>query len=162
MKTPTLKTAAAIALLIASAAAAAATAEVKYVNTDKMTDVPRHYKDLESMEYNFTRHLEQLAEQLPAGQVLKVEFLDIDLAGDVFPRVPVRDIRVTKGQADWPRIDLRYSIEQDGKAIRSGEAKLSDPNYQQSINRYQQDLYGYEKQMLETWFRKEILPSKNQ
>lgn len=160
MKTPAWKTAAAIALLLASAAAAAATAEVKYVNTDKMTDVPRHYKDLESMEYNFTQHLQQLSEQLPAGQVLKVEFLDIDLAGDVFPRVPVRDIRVTKGQADWPRIDLRYSIEQDGKVIHSGEAKLSDPNYQQSINRYQQDLYGYEKQMLETWFRKEILPPK--
>jgi hypothetical protein len=160
MKTPALKTAATIALLIASAAAAAATAEVKYLNTDKMTDVPRHYKDLESMEYLFTQHLEQLSEQLPAGQVLKVEFLDIDLAGDVFPRVPVRDIRVTKGQADWPRIDLRYSIEQDGKVIRSGEAKLSDPNYQHGINRYQQDLYGYEKQMLESWFRKELLPPK--
>ncbi|MYM69658.1 DUF3016 domain-containing protein [Pseudoduganella sp. FT55W] len=160
MKIPALKSAAAITLLIASAAAAAGTAEAKYVNTDKMTDVPRHYKDLEAMEYLFTEHLKQLSEQLPAGQVLKVEFLDIDLAGDVFPRMPVRDIRVTKGQADWPRIDLRYSIEQDGKLIRSGEAKLSDPNYQQGINRYQQELYGYEKQMLDTWFRKELLPAK--
>jgi hypothetical protein len=160
MKTPALKVAVAITLLIASAAAAA-TAEVSYVNTDAMTDVPRHHKDLENMEYNFTQHLKQLSEQLPAGQVLKVEFLDIDLAGDVFPRVPVRDIRVTKGQADWPRIHLRYSIEQDGKVISSGEKKLADPSYQQSINMHQQDLYGYEKQMLDTWFRKEILPARH-
>ena len=91
-----------------------------------------------------------------------MEFLDIDLAGDVFPRVPVRDIRVTKGQADWPRIHVRYSIEQDGQVIRSVEQKLADPNYQLGVNMYQQDLYGYEKQMLDNWFRKEILPPKKQ
>ncbi|MBV7538057.1 DUF3016 domain-containing protein [Duganella sp. sic0402] len=159
MKTPSLKTAAAI-IFAAASASAAAEADVSYINATEMTDVPRHHKDLETMEFNFTQHLKQLSEQLPAGQVLKVAFLDIDLAGDVFPRVPVRDIRVTKGQADWPRMHLRYSIEQDGKAIRSGEAKLSDPNYQMGVNTYQQDLYGYEKQMLDKWFRKEILPPK--
>jgi len=156
---PGLKTAALTALLIASASAAA-TANVSYVNPGEMSDVPRHYKDLESMEYNFTQHLNQLSEQLPAGQVLIVEFLDIDLAGDVFPRVPVRDIRVTKGQADWPRMHFRYRIEQDGKVLSSGEKKLADTNYQMGINTYQQDLYRYEKQMLDNWFRKEILPPK--
>jgi len=161
MNTPALKIAAAVVLTIA-AASAAATANVSYVNTDAMTDVPRHYKDLESMEYIFTRHLNQLSERLPAGQVLTVEFLDIDLAGDVFPRVPVRDIRVTKGQADWPRMHLRYRIEQDGQVIRSGEQQLADQNYQLGANRYQQELYGYEMNMLENWFRKEILPPKKQ
>jgi hypothetical protein len=159
MKTPALKVAAATMLALA-AAGASAEANVTYINTAEMTDVPRHYKDLETMEFTFTELLKQLSGQLPAGQVLKVEFLDIDLAGDVFPRVPVRDIRVTKGQADWPRIHLRYSIEQDGKVIRSGEKKLADPNYQQGINMYNQDLYAYEKQMLDTWFRNEILPAK--
>lgn len=159
MQTTALKAAAAIVLAIA-AASAAAEANVTYVKTAEMTDVPRHYKDLETMEYTFTELLKQLSEKLPAGQVLKVEFLDIDLAGDVFPRVPVRDIRVTKGQADWPRIHLRYSIEQDGKIISSGEKKLADPNYQMSFNRYNQELYAYEKQMLDNWFRKEILPAK--
>lgn len=155
----TLQTTAAIIFAIA-AASAAAEANVSYLKPTEMTDVPRHYKDLETMEFTFTEHLKQLSEKLPAGQVLKVEFLDIDLAGDVFPRVAVRDIRVTKGQADWPRIHLRYSIEQDGKIISSGEKKLADPNYQMGINTYQQELYAYEKQMLDTWFRKEILPAK--
>lgn len=159
MKTPALKAVATIIFTLA-AASVAAEANVSYIKASEMTDVPRHYKDLETMEYSFTQHLKQLSEKLPAGQVLKVEFLDIDLAGDVFPRVPVRDIRVTKGQADWPRIHLRYSIEQDGKVISSGEKKLADPNYQLSINMYQQELYAYEKQMLDNWFRKEILPAK--
>jgi len=159
MKTSALKTAVAIVFAI-TAGSVAAEANVSYINATEMTDVPRHYKDLETMEFNFTEHLNKLSGQLPAGQVLKVEFLDIDLAGDVFPRVPVRDIRVTKGQADWPRIHLRYSIEQDGKVISSGEKKLADPNYQMGFNMYQQDLYGYEKQMLDNWFRKDILPAK--
>jgi hypothetical protein len=160
MQTPALNLAVALAMAIASSSAAA-TANVSYLHPEAMTDVPRHYKDLESMEYAFTQHLSQLSERLPAGQMLTVEFLDIDLAGDVFPRVPVRDIRVTKGQADWPRMHLRYRIEQDGQVIRSGEQELADPNYQMGVNRYQQELYGYEKNMLDTWFRKEILaPAK--
>ncbi|MYM80796.1 DUF3016 domain-containing protein [Duganella sp. FT50W] len=157
MKTSAWKAAAAIIFTVA-ATSAGAEANVSYLNTAEMTDVPRHPKDLASMEYTFTEQLKQLSDRLPAGQVLKVEFLDIDLAGDVFPRVPVRDIRVTKGQADWPRIHLRYSIEQDGKVLRSGEGKLADPNYQMGVNMYSQELYAYEKQMLDAWFRKEILP----
>lgn len=161
MQTSALNIAVALALAITSSSAAA-TANVSYIHPEDMTDVPRHYKDLESMEYVFTRHLSELSEKLPAGQVLTVEFLDIDLAGDVFPRVPVRDIRVTKGQADWPRMHLRYRIEQDGQVIRSGEQQLADPNYQMGSNRYQQELYGYEMNMLDTWFRKEILQPKKQ
>jgi len=154
------KAACAAILLIASAGALAAAAKVTYVDIEKMSDVPRHIKDRESMEYIFNEHLSRLSEQLPAGQVLKVEFIDIDLAGDEFPRVAVRDIRVLKGQADWPRLHFRYTVEQDGKVVSSGEKKLSNANYMMSINRYNQDLYGHEKQMLDDWFRKDLKPAK--
>lgn len=137
-----------------------AAATVTYVNTEKMTDVPRFASDRESMEMIFRDHLNELSSQLPPGQVLKVEFIDIDLAGDVFPKVPVRDIRVMKGQADWPRMHLRYSIEQDGKVLRSGERELSDSNYLMHSRSYNQDLYGHDEQMLDDWFRKEILPAR--
>lgn len=148
-----------VAGLVAAASASAA-ATVTYINPEKMTDVPRFASDRESMEMIFREHLNQLAAKLPAGQELKVEFLDIDLAGDVFPRVPVRDIRVMKGQADWPRMHLRYSIEQDGKVLRSGDRELADPNYLMGSRSYNQDLYGHEKQMLDDWFRKEIVPAR--
>jgi hypothetical protein len=143
--------------LLATGACASAAVTVTYVNTEKMTDVPRFAGDRESMEWIFKEHLEKLGKDLPAGQDLKVEFLDIDLAGDVFPRVPIQDVRVMKGRADWPRMTLRYSLEQNGQVLRSGEEKLANPNYQMGINMYKTDLYGYERQMLEDWFRKDVL-----
>jgi len=149
-----------VAAFLLSCASASAAATVTYINPEKMTDVPRFASDRESMEMIFREHLNLLASQLPAGQELKVEFIDIDLAGDVFPRVPVRDIRVMKGQADWPRMHLRFSIEQDGKVLRSGDRELSDPNYLMGSRSYNQDLYGHDKQMLDDWFRKEIIPAR--
>jgi hypothetical protein len=144
-------------LLLAASAGACAAAKVTYADPEKMTDVPRFASEREGMEATLREHIETLAAKLPAGQELTVEFLDIDLAGDVFPRVPVRDIRVMKGQADWPRMHLRYSIEQDGKVLRSGDREIADPNYLMGSNRYQQELYGHEKQLLDDWFRKELL-----
>ncbi len=148
------------AALLAAAAGAMAAATVTFGDTARMTDTPRWATDRESMEVTFREHIGKLAAKLPAGQDLTVEFVDIDLAGDEFPRVAVRDIRVMKGQADWPRIHLRYSIEQDGQVLRSGEEKLADPNYLMSTSWYDHELYGHEKQMLDDWFRKEILKSK--
>ncbi len=136
---------------------ASAAVTVTYVNTAKMTDVPRFETDRKSMEIDFREFFEEQARKLPAGQDLKVEILDIDLAGDVFPRVPIRDVRVTQGTYDFPRIHLRYSIEQDGKVLRSGERELADRNYQLNANSYRSEMYHYEKQMLSEWFRKDVL-----
>ncbi|MPQ57291.1 DUF3016 domain-containing protein [Duganella sp. FT27W] len=146
-----------IAMLTLAASTASAAVTVTYVNTEKMTDVPRFETDRKSMEINFREFFEELATKLPADQDLKVEILDIDLAGDVFPRVPIRDVRVTKGSYDFPRIHLRYSIEQDGKVLRSGERELADRNYQLNVNSYRNEMYNYEKQMLSEWFKKDVL-----
>ncbi|SFU93497.1 DUF3016 domain-containing protein [Pseudoduganella namucuonensis] len=152
---------AAMALAFTAASGyACAGATVTYVNPDKMTDVPRFNSELESMEALFREHVDKLAAKLPAGQELKVEFLDIDLAGDVFPRVPVQDVRIMRGRADWPRIHLRYSVEQDGKVLRSGERRLADAAYLMGYNHYNNELYGHEKQMLDDWFRKDVLAAR--
>lgn len=154
---PRIRRAALAAALLLPAIGAFASAKVTYVQSEKMTDVPRFPSDRESMEITFREHLETLSERLPANQQLVVEFLDIDLAGDVFPRVPVQDIRVLKGRADWPRMHLRYRIEQDGTVLRSGERELADANYLMRSSRYNGELYQHEKDMLDDWFRKEIL-----
>jgi hypothetical protein len=145
-------------LIIATGASAAAT--VSFINPEKMTDVPHFSSDLESMEMVFRDHLNELASKLPAGQELKVEFLDIDLAGDVFPRVPVRDIRVMKGRADWPKMHLRYSIEQDGKVLRSGDREIADPNYLMNASTFNNELYGHDKKLLDDWFRKDAMAAR--
>ena len=145
------------AVLLAGSAGALAAATVTYVNPGRMTDVPRDKPDREMMESDLLEHLNTLAAKLPAGQELKVEILDIDLAGEVFPRVPIRDVRVFKGRGDWPHMHLRYRIEQNGKVLSSGEQRLSDANYMMGSNRYSDDMFRYEKQMLDDWFRKEIV-----
>lgn len=147
----------AAALLLLASAGAFAAATVTFVDVDKMSDVPRDAHKREDMQFVLREHFNYLSGQLPAGQVLKVDVLDIDLAGDEFPRVAVQDIRVLKGQADWPRMHLRYRIEQDGNVLASGDSQLSDPGYLMGVNRYGQDAYSYEKQMLDDWFRKEVL-----
>lgn len=149
--------AAAVAGLCLASGAAHAAVTVNYINPDKMTDVPRFETERTSMEIDLREFFEEQAKQMPAGQDLKIDILDIDLAGEVFPRVPVRDVRVTKGSYDFPRIHLRYSIEQDGKVLRSGERELADRNYQLNINNYRNEMYSYEKQMLGEWFKKDVL-----
>jgi hypothetical protein len=156
----TLLRAAVLGLLTTAATAWAGTATVTYAPLDKMTDVPRFAVDREGMQTHFREHLAKLAEKLPAGQELKVDFTDIDLAGDQFPRVAVQDVRVMKGRADWPRLDFHWSIEQDGQSIAGGDAKLADPNYLMGSNRYDNEIYGYEKQMLDEWFRKDVLKQR--
>lgn len=146
-----------VALFCIASGATNAAVTVNYVNPDKMTDVPRFETERKSMEIDLREFFEELARQLPAGQDLKVDILDIDLAGEVFPRVAIRDVRVTRGSYDFPRIHLRYSIEQDGKVLRSGERELADRNYQLSVNSYRNEMYSYEKQMLGEWFKKDVL-----
>ncbi len=154
---PTLPLLAVASLMLAQAAIAA---NVSYVNPEKMTDVPRHQGDREAMEKIFTEHLATLEARLPKGQQLTVEVLDIDLAGDVFPRVAIQDVRVMKDTGDRPAMHLRYRIEQDGKVVSSGERELSSFGYLSTSNRYGTDLYAHEKQMLDDWFRKDVLPRR--
>jgi hypothetical protein len=146
--------------LLASASASAA-ATVSYVNPDKMTDVPRDKSDRQWMETTLLEHFNKLAAKLPAGQDLKVEILDIDLAGEVFPRVPVQNVRVYKDRNDRVQIHLRFSIEQDGKVVRSGERQLTDAGYLMDRNHYTtNEIYSYEKQLLDDWFRKEVIAAR--
>ena len=85
----------------------------------------------------------------------KVEVLDVDLAGSTRPsRRGGFDLRVVRGKGDWPRISLRYTLEEDGKPVRSGEEAVEDMDYTHGLVGYRKSvpLY-YEKRMLDKWFR---------
>jgi hypothetical protein len=85
---------------------------------------------------------------------LKIEVTDVDLAGREDPmRRGAMEVRVMDGRTDWPRMRLRYQLEQNGKVIASGNAALSDMSYLQRINRYSSnDALRYEKKMIDEWF----------
>ena len=148
----------AAAVLLASAAALA-DVSVTFVKPEEFADVPRNSIDRDRTLKDFSDYFATLNKKLPAGQDLKVEILDIDLAGRLWPRRTGDDIRVMNGGADWPHIHLRYTLEQNGRVLRSGDEHISNMMYQQRINRYSDgDPLRYEKQMLDEWFDKNIVP----
>lgn len=150
----------AFAMQIAGPAAhAAGTVQVSYTQPDKFVDAGNSRSDIADTLQQLSRHFETLAGRyLPDGQVLSIEVLDIDLAGAVHPwRVAAHDIRVVKGQADWPRIQLRYTLESAGQAPRKAEQWVTDMGYLQRIGgRYASESLGYEKRMLAEWFSAEF------
>jgi hypothetical protein len=152
------RTLALVAALAMSAVVSAGTVEVKFIDPDKFTDARDDAHRREDVLKTLEERLKQLGEKkLPASQTLQVEVLDVDLAGDAFPRVALRETRVLRGRADWPRMHLRYTLREGDKVLRSGEDHLADMNYLMSSLRASQDTpLPYEKRMLDQWFEQRI------
>jgi hypothetical protein len=140
------------ALAFVSGAAFAGTADVKFIDPDRFTDLATS-PTLERDTMNaLAAHLQRLAAALPADQVLHVDVLDVDLAGYV--RHGRRgDVRVNSGLADSPMIHVRYTLESRGQAIRSGDERLTDLAYTRSSGSWRStSQFYYEKRMLSEWF----------
>lgn len=146
------------ALLLAGANGAMAAATVTYTQPEQFSDVPFASWERERVLEDLSKHFDKLAARLPAGQELHVEVLDLDLAGQTWPgRWFHHDLRVMNGRADWPHLEMRYTITQGGQVISSGEEKLSDMSYLHRHNRYYNgDALRYEKRMLDDWFKDRI------
>lgn len=147
-------------LLALGAGTASAAVSVSYVHPEQFYDLPFSTWERDDMLAQITDHFKELGKALPQGQDLRIEVTDFDPAGRLIPNARAgRDLRVMTGRADWPRMELRYSIEQNGQVIKSGDAKLSDMNYQQSSIRISgSDPLYYEKKMIDDWFDKAIAP----
>lgn len=147
-------------LLVLAAGGASAATTVNYIQPDRFSDVPFTPWERDNVLQQITDHFNKLGQELPPGQDLRIDVLDIDLAGREFPNAHSgRDIRIMKGRADWPRMQLRYAVEENGQVIKSGEAQIQDMDYQNHLNRYfDSDALRYEKQMIDDWFEKTIGP----
>lgn len=140
-------------LIPAAATAMAGTVEVSLVNPGSFGDAGSTQWDKEANLRVLAKHLQSLGQRwLPANQVLKVELLDVDLAGNL--RRGASDLRIQRGRADFPRIHLRYTLQVDGAPARSGDEWLSDPNYTLGLPELpDSDALYYEKRMLQAWFK---------
>ncbi len=147
----------AAALWLISAGSAAAAVTVTFLNVDNYAEMPRYDGDKQAILNGLETHFKTLAAGLPAGQDMKVEVLDLGMAGRIDPMHRMYDIRVLRGQADWPKMKLRYTIEEQGKVIKSGEESISDMTYMEHLNRYwRSDSLRYEKRMIDDWFKKTV------
>lgn len=162
--------AASVVAASASAAAAAAALSVVFVDPGRFTDAAySHPQGTEQqraeVQRDIERHLRQLVEQgLPAGDALRIEVLDIDLAGwfEPFRFRAGTDVRVLR-DITWPRINLHYTLTRGDRVIANAEEQVADLNYLMTVNRYgSSDRLRYEKALLDDWFSRRIAAQARQ
>ncbi len=140
--------------LLVSATSALANVTVTMAHPENFTDFYSYRSyDRDWMVSEIQAHFARKAAALPADQNLKIEILDIDLAGRYEPSRRYYDIRVLRGGADWPHMHLRYTLESNGQVVSSGDEHLSNMAYLSRLNKYSTgDSLRYEKQMIDDWF----------
>lgn len=138
---------------LARPAQAAGRAEVQFVEPQKFVDAGPTAFDRERTLAILAEHVRQLGQQLPDGQVLRVQVTDIDLAGTLQWR-RAQEVRVVRGAADVPRLQLRWTLAEGARTLRSGEEDLTDLGY--TFGRTLRDAADgslpYEKRLLSDWF----------
>ncbi|WP_372524467.1 DUF3016 domain-containing protein [Piscinibacter sp.] len=149
-------------LILGCFAAAAGMAQagivtVSFVDSARFADAGTTPSDEAANLRAISQHLQAMGKRyLAPDQLLKVEVRDVDLAGNVWPmrRRPGTNVRIVKGMADWPRINVRYTLESNGKVLKSGEESIADMDYLRRLSRYDtSEPLRHEKQMLDDWFR---------
>ncbi len=124
---------------------------------------PATFSDIGGLESNPSQNLSDIEaylrtlgdRYLPPQVTLRIEVLDVSLAGR--SRQPSRatwPVRSMTGEADWPRFELRYTLESGGKASAPVEETVVDRNYLRRLEwRYESLALPYEMRALEEWFR---------
>ncbi len=145
-----------MAALLAAVAfpASAGPVEVSFVDADRYADAGNRRSDEATTRQELDRFLHVLgARYLAPGDSLRIEVLDIDLAGESRP-TRHGDLRILRGKADVPRIVLRYALTSGGQPVRQAEERLLDLDYaHRHVDATSNEPLYYEKRMLEDWFR---------
>ena len=142
--------------IVMGAAAANAAVVVSFPGVDTYTDARADGYSRATATEGIERHLQALGERyLTPQQTLRIEVLDIDLAGTLEFTRRATQLRVLRDNGDGPTIKLRYVLESGGTVLASGEESVSDRSYmriRRNINADSEALY-YEKRMLDEWFK---------
>jgi hypothetical protein len=149
----------ALLMAVAASAQAAGQVAVSFVQPETYADIgwttAQRQQNLAILEYGFR----SAAERLPDGQWLKVEVLDVDLAGETRVLFNHPDIRVLKGGVDYPRMHLRWTLGAGSQVLRSGEARLSDPSYLFHAHAVGLgDALAHDRVMIDRWLRETLVP----
>ncbi len=135
--------------------------DVQFIEPGKFTDAYPRGRSGPERELNAT--LEALRKvivdsgnkALKPGDELKMEVLDVNLAGDFPPTQSLsNEVRIMRDVA-WPSMKVRYALKRGGKESK-GEAMISDMAYLQSGSLCSGEALCYERRMVERWFRKEL------
>jgi hypothetical protein len=139
---------------------AAGSVDVTFINPERYRDIDDRFtgrrsgnlKEIESyFDYLGERHLKD-------GQVVSIEVLNIDLAGQYEPwRFELRNVRIMRDVTP-PRFRLRYALVDRGKLLVRAEENVTDMTYLWGAGSiYGGQRLGYEKKMLRDWFRRRFV-----
>jgi hypothetical protein len=149
-------------MLAAAGLARAGTVEVIAVNPATFADAGDTKRDEPVNIRKLTRFLQDLgARLLPADENVRIELLDVDLAGSVKNPTALVPLRTVDNRTDFPSIRLRYTVQVASRPARAGEETVSDPDYLRGIRGVHSDeeLY-YDKRMLERWFNQRFVQAQ--
>jgi len=150
----------AVLVLFLLTSVADAAVRVSFIQPEKYHDEDfRSSSRRDGITAEFRKYFEKLgARYLKGNQMLSIDVLDIDLAGQYEPWRPQwSHVRIFRDTTP-PRVRLRYTLSQGGKVLMSGEEAVTDMNYQWNPSaRNSSDRFRYEKDMLRDWFRKRFV-----
>jgi hypothetical protein len=143
------------ALLIAGSARAEVT--VTFTNPERYTDAnistDRPVRADAPALQALRREFERLGRRLPPGRDLRIEVLDVDLAGRFDARRALSPNTRVLEPTTWPRLRLRYALMQQGRVLAQGEEDVADRLYLSRPGLVRSgDVMQYETPMLEDWF----------
>jgi hypothetical protein len=139
--------------------AAQAGVSVRFTNPERYTDADSYGLGSYRFTMTFVRqYLEEMGKALlRPGQDLKIDVLNIDLAGTSQLSRSGRDLRVMRDITP-PSFRLRYVLKEKGRPPRSGEETVTDLNYQST--RLASERFTYEKALLRDWFRQRFASAR--
>lgn len=146
------------------AATAAAAVRVHFVEPENFTDARTFNESGDVALAEISQYLVSMGDRyLQPTQTLMVEILDIDLAGKPgFVGSRWENVRVLDGEADWPKLRVRYVLQDRGRAISSGEETIADMNYLWPGKSHSSlEPFSHEKLMLESWFHRRFSGSES-
>lgn len=156
-----------VALGLASALASTATAGtavITFVAPEGYTDGggkgPRVSPTAAEAQNAIGSHLTALAQgKLPPNQTIKIDVLDLDLAGRKDFAAAGTDIRIFDDISP-PRIKVRYALEEGGRVLLAAEETVSDPMYLNTVGRNDYRPLDRERLMLSRWFEARFVQHK--
>jgi hypothetical protein len=148
-------------LFALAAGSAGAAVSVTYIEPEKFSDLPFVTWEREDTLKTLTEHFTWLGSQPAAGPgpAHRGHWTSTWPAARSRARARAATCASCAGSADWPRIDLRFAVEQNGQVLKSGEAQAVRHELLNHFNRYfDSEPLRYEKSMIDDWFEKTIGP----
>jgi len=149
--------AAALSATCVATALASGTADVSFTQPERYADAGDTPAERDANLQVLAVELQSLAARLlPADQALKIEVLDVDLAGRLRP-TQRGNLRIQRNDNDPARITLRYTLSANGQVLRTSDAALTSLGKRKPSGAFpQQQPLAEEKSLLDAWFKKEF------